>query len=216
MMWVQLKKPNHSFYITVCSPPAGMNSLCVSQLLTRRLCVLLGPALAAHTPPARAGTVHLQDLPGWREAHWRKERCREEEKSSHFSFPSSFTLCQQSETESGLCFTWKGSVDHEAWQTCNFILSSSAVIRPITGLVYGDELDRTLAEEIFADNQFLNCSDEGWNILRARGGKIDKQINSEWHGFYTYAKLLMVEIRHHVVHVHVFGGGLVTHWSMLR
>ena len=78
-------------------------------------------------------------------------------------------------------------------------------------MVNGDKLEGTLAEEVFADNQLLNCRGEGRNVLRARGGKINKQINSEWDGFYAYSKLLMVEIRHCVVHVHVFRGGLVTH-----
>lgn len=74
-------------FATVYSSLVGVNSLCVSQLLACRLCVLLGPVIATHTPPAWARTVHLQDMASWRETHWRDGWHREEEKRSRIIFP---------------------------------------------------------------------------------------------------------------------------------
>lgn len=61
-----------------------VNSLCVSQLSARCLCVLLGPVVATHTPPARAGTVHLQDAPTCHQAHCREGTDKETDKRLSF------------------------------------------------------------------------------------------------------------------------------------
>ena len=52
------------------TPPVRLHSLCVSQLLARCRRVLLGPVVAAHTPPAGAFVVHLQNAGRCDKAHW--------------------------------------------------------------------------------------------------------------------------------------------------
>lgn len=151
-----------------------VNSLCVSQLFTCCLCVLLGPGVTAHTPPTRARTVHLQDISSWREAHWREEWHKERKKRWVVLFQALFLcLCvmRKCERETGVCFfTRKGSVDRKARHTSYFVLSSGTVMFPVTGFVYRDELHRVLAEEVFAVNQLLNCR---------------RQVRSEQHSAWT-------------------------------
>jgi len=78
-------------------------------------------------------------------------------------FYVSVKATQQSQ---GQGLTWKGGVDREARHTCNFILSSIAVIGPVAGFVQWNELHRTLAEKIFAVNQLLDWMETERHIGR--------------------------------------------------
>lgn len=93
------------WWISLYSSLLGVNSLCVSQLITCCLRVLLGPVVTAHTPPAWARTVHLQDVLRWHETHWREEWHRERGRKEGVIFQALFLcLWWQSENESGFLF----------------------------------------------------------------------------------------------------------------
>lgn len=142
-----------------------LNSLCVSQLFARRLRVPLGPAVAAHAPPARAGTVDLEHMARRHEAHWRGGAERERKEESFFFRTDGVWACADNE---GSVFTWKGGVDLHARQARELILSPRAVVLPVAGLLQRDEPHRSLAEEILAVDQLLDCGGKEREGQRSR------------------------------------------------
>lgn len=191
--------------LTMCSPSVCMMSLCAaasSHHHTHSANLNQGCTPAAHS-----------------ELMWDALQGSEERKKRGLVslFITSFVgLCCKSNTELGLCFTWKGSIDRKDWHTSDFILPSCTVIFPIAGLVNWDEFHWTFAEEILAVNQLLNWRKKEWHVEREG----------------TTAGLCSVELIWHLLpHVpNVFSycwwkynamwcvcieGGIGTHWSML-
>lgn len=124
--------------------------------------MLLGPAVAAHAPPARAGTVDLQHVVSRHEAHWVGEEQGVGEKGnakrSRFSFGRP-GLCTCADKRSSV-FTWEGGVDLLSRQARELILPAGAVVLPVAGLLQRYEPHRSLAEEILAVDQLLDCGGE--------------------------------------------------------
>lgn len=87
------------------STSVGVYSLRISQLFACCLGVLLGPAVPTNTPPTCASTVHLQDVPSWRETHCRKGG----EKRSHCFSRVCFRVCVDKAGQSE-AFTLPGKV----------------------------------------------------------------------------------------------------------
>lgn len=93
------------------------------------------------------------------------------EEESFFFRTAGFCACADKESS---VFTGKGRVDLHAGQARELILSPGTVVLPVAGLLERDEPHRSLAEEILAVDQLLDCGgkerEAGHNSAAVRRG----------------------------------------------